>query len=148
MPYVVQDQGTNYEILDHECITGLLRTEMAISETRSGIYGQLHEKFPKDPQLMAYVNSVETHLKALGEPRADALVKFKHELEASGGEPYAYYVHYDQPVAVEGSTNLVEGENGILILYRGKVISKLQEFYTYKWTAHDLTVSGAMLSSQ
>lgn len=149
MPYVVQDQGTNYQILDHECITDLLRVEMAISETRSGIYGQLQEKFPKDSELMAYVNSTKKHLKELGEPRADALTMFKRQLEASsGGELYAYYLHYDQPVAVEGSTNLVEGENGILILYRGKVVSKLEEFQTFKFSSPESSAGFATLGTE
>jgi hypothetical protein len=145
MPYVVQDQGTNYEILDHECVTALLRVELAISETRSGIYGQLQEKFPEDSELMAYVDGVKKHFKRVGEPRADSLMEFKRQLEAHGGEPYAYYLHYDQPVAVNESTNLAEGEHGILILSRGRVVSKLEEFYTYNYSGPELSVSRAVL---
>ncbi len=148
MPYVVQDQGTNYQILDHECIADLLRVELAVSETRSGIYGQLQEKFPKNPELMAYVDSSKKHLKQLGEPRADSLLKFKHQLEEGGGEAYAYYLHYNRPMAVDGSTNLVEGENGILILYQGKVISKLEEFYTYKSTVPEPSEGGTLLGAR
>lgn len=133
MPYTLNDRGTNYQILDHQCVADLLRVEMGIYQTRSGIYQRLKEKFPKDSELMAYIDGIEKRYKKLGEPKTNLLLKFQKQLETSGGESYSYSLHYDKPVpSPDGSTNLLESENGFLILSKGKVINKIEESYTVK----------------
>jgi hypothetical protein len=81
---------------------------------------------------MVYIDGIEKRFKKLKETRADLLLNLRKQLEASGGEAYAYQLHYDKPVTLPGDTNLLESEHGILILSKGKVISKIEESYTYK----------------
>jgi len=135
MPYTLRDRGTNYWLMGHDSIQTEMRIESATYTARMNVYDQIKRKCTNDVALTAYIENrektAERFYKAK-DSRRSMLEDFEKEREACGGETYIYRLTYDKPTRLEGETNILKDEYGMLILSRGHVVKTMVEFYEYQ----------------